>query len=312
MRQLIDRRERELSCGNIQTTQQMLHAHFERLAINDIPEFSRQMRLAEAQWLSQNGEDGILLFLLARIGLSAAVPPRSAEVGAGDGWENNTINLAAHRGFDALLIDPSWALENLGRPLMAEYPTLAVRQPTIRVCMVEPDELNDLFIEAGFDGPLGVLSIDVDGNDFWMWRALTVADPLVVIMELNTQLGQDVAWTMPYERGYNYWSAGREGHLGASAAGYDRLARERGFVFAGCDRLGVNGFWVKRGLIPELGDGVPLSYIWESTSAQKGSDSFATLRDALPWVEVTDAVVAQSGIADDPLGRTFAVRPART
>lgn len=101
-------------------------------------------------------------------------------------------------------------------------------------------------------GPLSVLSIDVDGMDYWLWQAVrdTAAD--VVIMEYNASLGPDRAVTVPYDPQFAAMSAHPSGYYhGASLAALEKLGRAKGYSLVAVDSAGVNAFFVRDAVRPE-------------------------------------------------------------
>jgi hypothetical protein len=189
------------------------------------------------------------------------------------------------------LIDPSWAIEYIGREFYRRIHTTREHAPTILNCYAYVENVANIVREAGFDGDIDVLSIDVDGNDFWLARALTNLRPKILVLELNLQVGADVCVSMQYDREFSYWTGPQTGYIGASLRAYDVLAREQGLVFAGCDRTRTNGFWIRRGSIPVVGDGVPLDLIWIEGRSPDEIAHQEQLLASWPWIEITDDVV---------------------
>jgi len=274
-----------LDAGSGSLTQILFRRDIERNPPPDADAFSRMFDQANVSFFSQNGEDGILQFLLAQV---KDLTYRSVEIGAGDGIENNTTNLLVHHGYRGLLVDPSWALEYIGTEFFRRVHTTQEHPPVLRREFAEVDNVNDLVSSAGFAGDIDVLSIDVDGNDFWIFEALTVVNPTVVVLELNLQLGPEAAVAMPYNPGYSYWDEGKTGYIGASVRGFDALARRRGLVFVGCDRKRVNGFWVRRGAISAVPDGVPLDRIWTWDRVESELLHQQHLLEDFSWTQIPD------------------------
>ena len=272
------------NAGNGTFLQTMYARDVRRNMPRSVDEFCFDFDQANATWFSQNGEDGIVQFLLAQMDGSTK---RCIEIGAGDGIENNTTNLAIHHGYRALMVDPSWALEHVASAFFSRIHTTRERPPVLLREFAEPSNVDEIVTKAGFDGEVDVLSIDVDGNDYWLFEALTVVQPRIVILELNLQLGPDVSVAMPYTPGYAYWDQPVAGRLGASVRAYDALARRKGLVFVGCDRARVNGFWVRRGLLPAVPDGVGLDRIWAGRVRSEGAIAHQQhLLTTCDWVDI--------------------------
>ena len=108
-------------------------------------------------------------------------------------------------------------------------------------------------MSAGVSGPVDLLSLDIDGMDYWVWKAITVVQPTIVVCETHNAAPIDLAVTVPYDPAFVNTS---ENYRGASLAAMCRLAREKGYRLVGTHRFGFNAFFVKNGvgevLFPEV------------------------------------------------------------
>lgn len=196
------------------------------------------LRRAELRVHSQNGEDGALAWLLGRIG---AVSREIVEFGVGDGSECCAANLVLTFGWSALLLD---ANEADARAAASRYAALASDRVRVEHALVEPHNVNELL--GGKVAPVfDVLSLDIDGNDYWVLEALEAVRPRVVVVEFNASFGPERSVTIPYTPGFDRYSAHPSGfYHGASVAALARLGERKGYVLAGCDSRGVNAFLV--------------------------------------------------------------------
>lgn len=120
---------------------------------------------------------------------------------------------------------------------------------TAKAAFITVENINELIEEAGFGGPLGILSIDIDGNDYWVWEAIHVVDPAIVICEYNPILGDQHAVTVPYDPQFHRFKGHHSGlYFGASIAALKHLAEQKGYVFVGTNSNGINAFFVRRDL----------------------------------------------------------------
>jgi hypothetical protein len=199
----------------------------------------------EFQVFSQNGEDGILLWLLAQTG---APVKTFVEIGIEDGLECNTALLAFVLGWDGLMVDAdargvAAAQRLAGRMLRGRSNRVEIRQ-----AFVTRETVNAL--AGGAD--LGVLSIDVDGMDYWLWKAVEDAAPNVVIVEYNASLGPDDPISVPYQAGFSAAEAHPSGYYhGASLAALEKLGREKRYSLVAVDAAGVNAFFARDAVRPE-------------------------------------------------------------
>ena len=109
--------------------------------------------------------------------------------------------------------------------------------------------INDLITAAGFGGPLGILSIDIDGNDYWVWDKIDCVDPAIVICEYNAVLGDTRPIAVPYKADFNRFDSHYSGlYLGASIAAFTSLAKRKGYTLVGTNSMGFNAFFVRNDL----------------------------------------------------------------
>jgi len=194
---------------------------------------------------SQFEEDGIALALLASLGDG---PRLFIDIGAGDGvFASNCANLAINLGFHGLFIDADAALVERGRAFYAAHPDTSLFPPVFANAKVTPATVNDVVASAGFTGEIDFLSIDIDGNDYWVWEALTVVKPRVVLIETHPELGPR-SLVAPYAEDPAH-VPGKPAHfLGASPAAMTALAARLGYRLVAANRFGFNLFYVREQL----------------------------------------------------------------
>jgi methyltransferase FkbM-like protein len=217
--------------------QTLLHA-YPQLAVEPV-----QLNRVEARVYSQNGEDGILAWLLAHVG----APNRTfVEFGIGDGSECNTANLSRTFGWRGLLLEADAEFAERAWVFYRRFP--GVRIVTAEVT---PENIDSLLREHGA-AEVDVLSVDVDGNDYWVWRALTEIEPRVVVIEYNATFGPKRSVTVPRRDGFDRYREHVSGfYHGASLAALAKLGNEKGYALVGCDSRGGNAFFVRRELLRE-------------------------------------------------------------
>jgi hypothetical protein len=203
------------------------------------PQVAGELAWSEFRRYSQNGEDGILLRIFSIIGTTDR---RFVEIGSGDATECNTRNLWEGWGWSGLLVegDPELAaVADEGTP----------EHVVVRQCFVDAENIDQLIRSSGVSGDIDLLSIDIDGNDYWVWRAIDAVSPRVVVIEYNAAFGPEVSATVPYEpdRVADFGrSLAERVYCGASLAALVRLGSEKGYALVGCDSSGVNAFFVRR------------------------------------------------------------------
>jgi hypothetical protein len=199
---------------------------------------------------SQFGEDGILQHLIRHV----KVPDTTfVEVGVGDYRESNSRFLVENNNWRGMAIngDDSHARFILGSKLAWRYDVEPVQ------AFVTRDNINQLIRDNGFSGEIGLLSIDVDGVDYWLWNAVTEVTPAIVVMEFNALFGPDATVTVPYDPSFvdaeAHWS---RAYFGASLGALAHLAKERGYRLVGIGSNAANAFFVHNNLadsaVPEV------------------------------------------------------------
>ena len=114
------------------------------------------------------------------------------------------------------------------------------------------DNINALLSDNGIQEEIGLLSIDIDGNDYWVWEAITCISPAIVIIEYNSRFGAEKAVTIPYQENFTRIQAHYSMlYYGASLRALYLLGQKKGYVFVGCNSAGNNAFFVRQDLMPD-------------------------------------------------------------
>lgn len=202
-------------------------------------EKERNFAAAEFRVFSQFGEDGLIQRILRSVG---PTPPTFVEFGVQDYEEANTRFLLVQKNWAGLVIDGS--AENMRR--LRSRDIYWQRSLTAVEAFVTRENINELIANAGFTGEIGLLSIDIDGNDYWVWERIECISPIVVVCEYNSLFGASATVTTPYDpefqRGKAHYS-----HLyfGASLSALANLAGKKGYSLVGCNSAGNNAFFVR-------------------------------------------------------------------
>ncbi len=204
----------------------------------------------EFRAFSQNGEDGILLLLFSVLGMGSR---RAVEICAGDGVQCNTANLIVNHGWNALLFDGNAKLVDAGRQYYGRHPDTFAYPPTFVHAWVTRENVNRLIGEHGFHGEVDLLSLDLDGVDYWIWDAIDVVQPRVVVAEIQCLWGSERSVTVPYDPQFRSEHVHGFGvYSGASLLAFVKLGQRKGYRFVGVQRLGFNAFFVREDLAGTL------------------------------------------------------------
>lgn len=130
-----------------------------------------------------------------------------------------------------------------------------------RCAFIDRDNINQLLREGGMSGEIGLLSVDIDGNDYWVWQAIGEVCPAIVVAEFNAVLGDLHALTVPYRPDFQRTQAHHSNlYFGASLPALIELATQKGYFFVGTTSTGCNAFFIRKDLASSVTEA--LSGIW--------------------------------------------------
>ncbi|MEJ0069520.1 MAG: hypothetical protein WDO24_13200 [Pseudomonadota bacterium] len=200
---------------------------------------------AEFKVFSQWGEDGIIEWLLQQLPVAHET---FIEFGVGSYQEANTRFLLTNRNWRGLILDAGEELRRITNE------QLHWRHDIVwGVEFITRENIDQLFAKYGFSGEIGLLSIDMDGNDFWILEAITTVSPAILICEYNAMFGDLLPLTVPYDPTSSITKYNNSMlYFGASIAAMRRAAERKGYVFIGSCSNGVNAFFVRADLAHHL------------------------------------------------------------
>lgn len=205
---------------------------------------------------SQWGEDGIIEWLCQKIpGISRSF----IEFGVENFAEANTRFLIENRGWRGLVMDGN---EEYMKSLRSQ--SLYWRHDLTAVAaFITAENINQLITDNGFAGDLGILSVDIDGNDYWVLEAIDCVQPAIVICEVNGVFGDLRAVTVPYRPDFQRMEAHYSGqYFGCSLAAAKLQCERRGYKFIGTNSTGVNAFFVRADLATPVLDSLAEVRAW--------------------------------------------------
>ncbi|MBI5472554.1 MAG: hypothetical protein HY961_09435 [Ignavibacteriae bacterium] len=195
---------------------------------------------------SQWGEDGIIQYLTKRMDIPTKV---FVEFGVYDYRESNTRFLLQNDNWSGLIIDSSARFID-----QIKKDELYFRNDLRAACaFVTRENINDLLSTNGIAGDIGLLSIDIDGNDYWIWESISVITPRIVICEYDSLLGPVHEVATPYSPDFDRAKAHYSNlYGGASIAALDSLARRKGYSLVGSNSAGNNAFFVRSDVVGNI------------------------------------------------------------
>lgn len=225
--------------------QKTLMQQYQLLAARGL-EFLPGIRDVGFRKYSQFEEDGILLYIFSLI---RPINRTCVEICAGNGRECNTANLIINHGWWGHLFDGDEHNVKTGKRFYARNRDTFLHPPRFTQTWITAENVNQKIAESGARGPIDLLSLDLDGMDYWIWKAISVIDPRVVICESSNLVPPNRALTVPYDPEFSFKL---EDYRGASLAAMCKLGREKGYRLIGTHRFGFNAFFMKDGIGEEL------------------------------------------------------------
>ena len=238
----------------------------------------------EYSLFSQNGEDGILRYLFSEIGFRSKL---FLEFGFGV-TENNSLRLILKEAFGGVFIDGSeLPVIELNLALNA----LGITNVRAINTFITLENIKTILSKSGLPEDIDLLSIDVDGNDYWFWEGIKCLSPRIVVIEYNASLGPQLSLTVPYDSLFDRHQKHPSGfYCGASIAALERLGKKKGYCLIGCDSSGINAFFIREDCLTH--NLVPLSpqlaYRTHKNRLDRGfslEDQFRIIEN-LPYVDV--------------------------
>jgi len=219
----------------------------------------------EFQVTSQWGEDGLIQHLINKIEIEN---PIFVEFGVERYVESNTRFLAANNNWAGLVIDGS--KENI--QYIKNDPIYWQHNIKAECAFIDKENINSLIEKNGISGDIGLLSVDIDGNDYWVWDAINIVNPRIVICEYNSLWGANLPVSTPYNpqfvRSDSHFS---NLYYGASIKAFTELAKNKGYSLVGSNKAGNNIFFVRDDLVSNL-DVVAPENAWVQSQFSEARD----------------------------------------
>jgi hypothetical protein len=232
---------------------------------------------------SQFEEDGIILYVLAMIGFKSR---KVVEMCCGSGDECMAANLILNHGFNALLFDGDEACVAHAETFFRGKQDCLLQPPTVKQAWITAENVNELLTDNGYFGDVDLLSIDVDGNDYWIFKAINVIQPRLLVVETHNPVPSDKSLTVPYRPDFDYRKGPAEYFRGVSMLGMVRLCRERGYRLIGAHRHGFNAFFLRNGEGDEFFPEVSVQSVHDNPYTRwSQATRWPAIKD-LAWLEI--------------------------
>lgn len=247
-----------------------LKNHYQNLPIELLPNISS----TGLKCFSQFEEDGKLLFLFSLLEMDQKT---FVEFGSDDGINSNSANLYFNHEFNGVFIDGNSKAIERGRYFFNRHRNLTGESPVFVESMITAENINDLIKSGGLEGEIGLLSIDIDGNDYWVWKSIDVVNPQVVIIETHNEFGlNDII--VPYDPEYLYPGKHPDYH-GASPIAMTKLAKHKGYRLVGSNDLGFNFIYLRNDLLTDMIPEVNVDTLLTHPSNEEAQARFIPIKD---------------------------------
>jgi hypothetical protein len=252
--------------------------------LNDIAPYPN-IRDAGFRVYSQFEEDGIILYVLSMIGFKTR---RVVEMCCGTGEECMAANLIVNHGFDGYLFDGSE--ENIRRAtsFFTSRKDCLLNAPTLTPAWITAENVNDLLIASGCSGEVDMFSLDIDGNDYWVWEAVTAIDPRLLVFETHNVIPADKSLTIRYDPKFDRSTrpSVEQDYASASLLAMQKLCRRRGYRLIGGHRHGFNAFFLREDEGTKFFPEVSIEQVHENRFTRSAQSQRWPVVKEMPWQEV--------------------------
>jgi hypothetical protein len=235
---------------------------------------------------SEFEEDGIILYILSMIGFKTR---RVVEMCCGSADVCMATNLILNHGFDGYLFDGSQENISAAKGFFRSKKDCILSPPALTHAWITAENVNDLLSRSGCAGEVDVFSLDIDGNDYWIWNAIEAINPRLLVFETNPCIPSDKSLAIEYQADFDStWpKMGPENHYrGASLLAWQRLCKRRGYRMIGAHRYGFNVFFLREDEDVQFFPEIDVDEILNIYIVQCGQTQNWPLLKDMPWKEV--------------------------
>lgn len=234
---------------------------------------------------SKTYEDGILHYIFSRIGTTNR---KLVDIGAGTFRASTVTNLIVNQGFSGLLIDGDKKQVEMSKIFYLHHPETRSFPPKTLCEFVTTDNINSILKDNDYTGEIDLLSIDIDGIDYWLLNAISAISPRVIVVEYNNLIEPELSWSIPYDEDFNCanydvnknWTS----YCGASLKAFVNLCEKKGYRLVGINRGGYNAFFIKNNIKDSFLPKVSVKSCF-ANKINHNLERFSTIKD-MDWVEV--------------------------
>lgn len=233
---------------------------------------------------SEFEEDGHLLYLLTLMGSASRTV---VEISSQDGRVCMATNLLVHHRWRGFLFDGDPVFVSEGRRFFATHPATRSAPPVMRSEWFTRENVNGVLTAAGVPDEVDVLSLDIDGNDLYLWSAMTMR-PRILICEFNNAVPGELALTIPYKPDFSFTALPSDQAMfrSASLAAFVAVGRRKGYRLVGMNALGFNAIFLRDDVLAAEMPEIPASDLDANPAAVEVRRQWWSRLSQLAWVEV--------------------------
>jgi len=216
----------------------LFQENFMKNLFND-PKYQDKKRLNkyEYQIYSDCGEDGIIEEIFNRIGTTNKF---FVEFGCNNGLTGNTTALLIKK-WNGVWIDSDSSFIKNSKNKFGFLSNLLIKESQLTI-----ENIESIFRQCNVPEEFDLISIDVDGNEYWLWDAIKNYNPRLVIIEYNCNFNSNIKWVMKYNPNHVYDGST---YKGASLKSLELLGKKKDYYLVGCDLSGSNAFFIRQDLV---------------------------------------------------------------
>ncbi len=187
---------------------------------------------------SQWGDDGIINWLTDKIPIRNRI---FVEIGTEDYKESNTRFLLKYKNWKGYLIESNdLHVKNIYKQSVVWKHDLEALN-----IKVQKNNINKIFKNLKLPKEIGLLSLDIDSNDYWIWNEIDIIKPTIFVCEFNSIFGDKKAISVPYDKNFERKKLHYSNlAFGASLEAFKFLCKKKGYIFLGTNSSGVNAYFI--------------------------------------------------------------------
>lgn len=232
---------------------------------------SKNLKDYEFKVFSQWGEDGIIQHLIR----SVAIRDKTfVEFGVEDFFEANCRFLLMKDYWRGFVMDGS--MHNIER-LKGSYFYWKHQLEAVHA-FITRESINDLLSSSGFGSDLGILSIDLDGVDYYVLEAIENFSPRILICEYNSVFGAARKISVPYAPDFRRTEAHHSNlYWGASLGAMTHIAAKKGYALVGTNAAGNDAFYVRKDLMNDRLEALSVEAAYVASGYRESRDRHGAL-----------------------------------